>query len=109
MSIQTVVCAYKQASRFITDHTSHFKTVVATAVIQTTDLVTYLGVGFGLAAAATVAVVVGAAVGIFMNSVQKPEEELEGIMLRISSKLRAIFSHDALKREGISSFICHFG
>lgn len=61
---------------------------------------THLGVGFGpAAAAATGAVIVGAGVGIFMNSVQKPEEELEGIMLRISSKLRTVFGHNALKRD----------
>lgn len=71
---------------------------------------THLGVDFGLAAAATVgAVIVGAGIGIFMNSVQKPEEELEGIMLRISPKLRTVFGHNALKREEISQFFCHFG
>ncbi len=66
---------------------------------------THLGVDFGLAAAAAAAVtvVVRAGICIFMNSVQKPEEELEGVMLRVSPKLRAILGHYALregKREG---------
>ena len=60
---------------------------------------THLGVGFGLAtAAAAVSVVVGVVIIIFMNSVQKPEEELEGIMLRVSPKLRAVLGHYALRR-----------
>lgn len=48
---------------------------------------THLGIGFGLAAAAAVTVFVGAGISVFVNSVQKPEEELEGIMLRVSPKL----------------------
>lgn len=62
---------------------------------------TYLGVGFGLvvvAAAAATVVVVGAGIGIFMNSVQKPEEKLEGIMLGVSPKLRAVLGHYTLKK-----------
>lgn len=60
---------------------------------------THLGTGFGLAvAAAAVAVIVGAGTGVFMNSVQKPEEELEGIVLRVSPKLGTVFGHYALKR-----------
>lgn len=68
---------------------------------------THLGVGFGLAAAA-VTVVVWAGINIFMNFVQKPEEELEGIMLRVSPKLRAILCHCTLRR-GETSKLLHFG
>lgn len=70
---------------------------------------THLGVGFGLAAAAAaVTVVVWAGINIFMNFVQKPEEELEGIMLRVSPKLRAILCHCTLRR-GETSKLLHLG
>ena len=68
---------------------------------------THLGVGFGLAAAAAAVsvVVVGALISIFMNSIQKPEEELEGVMLRVSPKLRAVLGHYALRRGETSHLI----
>lgn len=59
---------------------------------------THLGTDFGLAAAA-VTVFVEAGISVFVNSVQQPEEELEGIMLRVSPKLRAILCHYTLRRD----------
>ena len=63
---------------------------------------THLGVSFGFAAAAVAVaaavVVVEAGTGIFVNTVQKPEEELQGVVLRVSTKLRAVFGHYALRR-----------
>lgn len=58
-------------------------------------MTTDLGDDFGLAAVA----VVSAGIGIFMNSVQKPEEKLQGIVLRVSPKLRGVFGHYALRRR----------
>lgn len=46
---------------------------------------------------AAVVVVVRAVIGVFVNSVQKPEEELQGVVLRVSPKLRAVLGHDALQ------------
>lgn len=66
--------------------------------IISNSMKTDLGVDFGLAAAAVV--VVSAGIGIFMNSVQKPEEKLQGIVLRVSPKLRGVFGHYALRRRG---------
>jgi len=57
---------------------------------------THLGGGFGLAAAVSVVVVVRAGIGIFVNSVQEPEEELQGVVLRVTPKLRAVLGHHAL-------------
>lgn len=77
----------------------------------------YLGTDFGLvvnvatvvacAAAAAVAVVVWAGISIFVYSVQEPEKEFQGIVLGVSSKLRAILCHNTLKRE--QTLISHFG
>ena len=65
---------------------------------------THLGIGLGLAVTA-VTVVVGTKISIFMNSVQKPEEELESIMLRVSPKLRGILCHCSLRRGDTSKLI----
>lgn len=66
---------------------------------------THLGISFGLAAAVGVVVVVRAFVSVFVNSVQKPEQELEGIVLRVPSKLRGVPCHRALRRGETSTFI----
>lgn len=66
---------------------------------------THLGISFGLAAAAAVGVVVRAFVSVFVNSVQKPEQELEGIVLRVPPKLRGVPCHRALRRGETSTFI----
>lgn len=63
---------------------------------------THLGVGFGLVVAA-VTFVVWTGTGIFMYCVQQPEEELEGIVLRVPSELGAILGHCALRRRHIKN------
>lgn len=71
---------------------------------------TYLGFGLAVivaAAAAAVTVVVRAGISIFMNSVQEPQKEFQGIVLRVSPKLRAVLRHCALQRG--ETLISHFG
>lgn len=76
----------------------------------------YLGADFGLvvtvavvvaSAAAAVAVVVCTGISILVYSVQEPEKEFQGIVLRVPSKLRAVLRHYTLKRE--KTLISHFG
>lgn len=69
---------------------------------------TYLGFGLAVivAAAAAVTVVVRAGISIFMNSVQQPQKKFQGIVLRVSPKLRAILRHCALQRG--ETLISHF-
>lgn len=70
----------------------------------------YLGADFGLAvtvaavvaraaAAAVAVVVVRAGISIFVHSIQEPEKEFQGVVLRVPSKLRAVLRHYTLKRE----------
>lgn len=68
---------------------------------------TYLGFGLAVIVAAAVTVVVRAGISIFMNSVQEPQKEFQGIVLRVSPKLRAILRHCALQRG--ETLISHFG
>lgn len=78
----------------------------------------YLGADFGLAvtvaavvaraaAAAVAVVVVRAGISIFVHSIQKPEKEFQGVVLRVPSKLRAVLRHYTLKRE--QTLIRHLG
>lgn len=73
-------------------------------VSTTRFLRTHLGISFGLAAAVCVVVVVRAIIGIFMNSVQKPEQKLEGIVLRVPPKLRGVPCHRTLRRRETATF-----
>lgn len=57
-------------------------------------LVSYLPKSFDL-----VVVVVGSHVDIFVDSVEEPEEELQGVVLGITTKLWSIFGHDGLERR----------
>lgn len=74
-------------------------------VSTTRFLQTHLGTSFGLAAAVGVVVVVGALVSIFVNSVQQPEQELEGVVLRVPPKLRSVLCHRTLRRRETATFI----
>lgn len=79
---------------------------VYVCVSMTTFSQTHLGISFGLAAATVgVVVVVGAIVSIFVNSVQKPEQELEGVVLRVPPKLRSVLCHRTLRRRETTTFI----
>lgn len=55
----------------------------------------YLPWGFGL----VIVVAAGGQVDILMNSVQKPKQELQGVMLGVSSELGSILGYYTLERE----------
>lgn len=53
----------------------------------------YLSRSFG-----HVVVIVGGQVDVFMNTVQQPQEELQGVVLGITTKLCSILGHYSLER-----------
>lgn len=60
----------------------------------TGPLESYLSGGFGL-----VVVIVGGQIDVFVDAVQQPQEELQGVVLRVATKLRSVLGHYGLQRE----------
>ena len=64
---------------------------VGHGVIGVVDVVDVVGVVGGVRGGG------GVWVGVLMNSVQQPQEELQSIMLGVPSELGAVLGHDALQ------------
>lgn len=47
-----------------------------------------------------VVVVVGGQVEVFVDAVQQPQQELQGVVLGVTPKLAPIFGHDGLEGAG---------
>ena len=77
------------------------RTIMLTVTWTNSRLDSYLSGSFGL-----VVVIVGGQVDVFVDAVQQPQEELQGVVLGVTTKLGPVLGHNGLQEQ--KWWKCHF-